>query len=271
MSTDGSAVCWSHDNGRRRMPADAGAVHRRTGQGEAAETWTPPFHAALVQKSMYEQVSPEVYVYAPEGPDVRGHLELIERYNQRAENPTAWTEHVYTGPDFLERMLREKKGNVVVLAGNNARKTDYIYRCVDAGFHVLADKPMVITPEDFPLLERAFERARANGVLLYDIMTAIEITTILAEELSQIPAVLRRAAKARSMSRRLPGERASLLKYVRVNRSGGRPGFLTRPSKARGCGRLHPPGGPDPVGGFPGRIIARAPSRSFRPGDGRRR
>lgn len=148
------------------------------------------FHAALVQKSMYEQVSPEVYVYAPEGPDVRGHLELIERYNQRAENPTAWTEHVYTGPDFLERMLREKKGNVVVLAGNNARKTDYIYRCVDAGFHVLADKPMVITPEDFPLLERAFERARANGVLLYDIMTErYEITTILQKELSQIPAV----------------------------------------------------------------------------------
>jgi predicted dehydrogenase len=148
------------------------------------------FHAALVQKSMYEQVSPEVYVYAPEGPDVRGHLELIERYNQRAENPTAWTEHVYTGPDFLERMLREKKGNVVVLAGNNARKTDYIYRCVDAGFHVLADKPMVITPEDFPLLERTFERARANGVLLYDIMTErYEITTILQKELSQIPAV----------------------------------------------------------------------------------
>jgi len=148
------------------------------------------FHAALVQKSMYEQVSPEVYVYAPEGPDVRGHLELIERYNQRAENPTAWTEHVYTGPDFLERMLREKKGNVVVLAGNNARKTDYIYRCVDAGFHVLADKPMVITPEDFPLQERTFERARANGVLLYDIMTErYEITTILQKELSQIPAV----------------------------------------------------------------------------------
>ena len=25
------------------------------------------FHAALVQKNMYEQVSPEVYVYAPKG------------------------------------------------------------------------------------------------------------------------------------------------------------------------------------------------------------
>ena len=28
------------------------------------------FHAALVQKRMYDQVSPDVHVYAPEGPDV---------------------------------------------------------------------------------------------------------------------------------------------------------------------------------------------------------
>ncbi len=28
------------------------------------------FHAALVQKIMYPQVSPDVHVYAPEGPDV---------------------------------------------------------------------------------------------------------------------------------------------------------------------------------------------------------
>ena len=30
------------------------------------------FHAALVQKTMYDQVSPTVHVYAPEGPDVAG-------------------------------------------------------------------------------------------------------------------------------------------------------------------------------------------------------
>ena len=28
------------------------------------------FHAALVQKTMYDQVAPEVFVFAPDGPDV---------------------------------------------------------------------------------------------------------------------------------------------------------------------------------------------------------
>src|SRR5665811_10906 len=59
------------------------------------------FHAALVQKSMYDQVDPVVHVYAPEGPDVQGHLALINAYNTRAENPTSWEEVVYKGDDFL--------------------------------------------------------------------------------------------------------------------------------------------------------------------------
>ena len=148
------------------------------------------FHAALVQKNMYEQVDPTVHVYAPEGPDVQGHLNLINSYNTRAENPTSWEEKVYTGPDFLEKMLEEKPGNVMVTAGNNAKKTDYIFKTVDAGINVLADKPMVITPEKFPLLEDAFETAAENNVLLYDIMTErYEITTILQRELSQLPEV----------------------------------------------------------------------------------
>lgn len=148
------------------------------------------FHAALVQKTMYEQVGPHVHVYAPESADVQDHLQRIEGYNTRPENPTRWQETTYTGPDFLERMIGDKKGNVVVISGNNARKTDYIYQSVDAGFNVLADKPMVITPDKFPLLLEAFDRAEENGVLLYDIMTErYEITTILQKELSHIPAV----------------------------------------------------------------------------------
>jgi len=148
------------------------------------------FHAALVQKYMYEQVDPTVHVYAPEGPDVQGHLDLINSYNTRAENPTSWEEKVYTGPDFLEKMLEEKPGNVMVTAGNNAKKTDYIFKTVEAGINVLADKPMVIAPEKFPLLEKAFETAAENNVLLYDIMTERhEITTILQRELSQLPEV----------------------------------------------------------------------------------
>jgi predicted dehydrogenase len=75
----------------------------------------------------------------------------------------------------------------MVTAGNNAIKTDYILKTIEAGVNVLADKPMVITPEEFPKLEQAFKVAAEKGVLLYDIMTERhEITTILQRELSKI-------------------------------------------------------------------------------------
>jgi predicted dehydrogenase len=148
------------------------------------------FHAALVQKSMYEQVDSTVYVYAPEGDDLQGHLARINNYNTRAENQTAWNEKIYTGADFFEKMLAEKPGNVMVVSGNNAKKTDYILKTIEAGINVLADKPMVITPEEFPKLEQAFQVAAEKGVLLYDIMTERhEITTMLQRELSKITAV----------------------------------------------------------------------------------
>jgi predicted dehydrogenase len=146
------------------------------------------FHAGLVQKFMYPQVSPVVHVYAPEGPELQDHLKRIESFNTRPNNPTRWQEQVYTGPDFLERMVRDKAGNVVVLAGNNTRKTEYIDRAVSAGFNVLADKPMAITPANFSLLRRAFTRAASKKVLLYDIMTErYEITSILQRELARMP------------------------------------------------------------------------------------
>src|SRR5258706_6387130 len=79
------------------------------------------FHASLVQKFMYPQVSPIVQVYAPDGPDLEQHLQRIESFNTRTENPTHWQEKVYRGPDFLDRMVSEKAGNVVVISGNNTR------------------------------------------------------------------------------------------------------------------------------------------------------
>ncbi len=148
------------------------------------------FHAGLVQKSMYPEVSDVVHVYAPEGPEVQSYLDMIEGFNTRTENPTHWKEKVYIGPDYFKKMLDEKAGNVVVIAGNNARKTEYINESVKAGLNVLADKPMVVTPENFPMLEEAFKTAEEKSVLLYDIMTERhEITTILQRELSQTPEV----------------------------------------------------------------------------------
>jgi predicted dehydrogenase len=148
------------------------------------------FHAALVQKSMYADVDSVVHVYASEGPDVKSYLDKVEKYNTRAEDPTHWKEEVYTGADFLDKMLSEKKGNLVVLAGNNQKKTDFIKKSVDAGLNVLADKPMAIDSPGFELLKEAFASADKNKVLLYDIMTErYEITNTLQRELALLPEI----------------------------------------------------------------------------------
>ena len=148
------------------------------------------FHAALVQKYMYDNVHPEVFVYAPKGKELDAYLSLVNGYNTRSDKPTTWKETVYTGDDYLQKMIREKKGNVVVLAGNNQQKTQYISEAVHAGFNVLADKPMVINKTGFHLLEKTFAEAKAKRVLLYDIMTErYQVTNELQKELSIIPAV----------------------------------------------------------------------------------
>ena len=167
------------------------------------------FHAALVQKFMLPSVSPDVRVFAPAGDDVDQHLKRIAGFNARADNPTHWNEIVMTGPDYLERALESKPfmvrsgqefvhvvaaPSVMVISGNNARKTEYITKSIEAGFNVLADKPMVIRPGDFPQLEADFAKAKEKGVLLYDIMTErFEITTMLQRALSQQARVVRHA------------------------------------------------------------------------------
>ena len=144
------------------------------------------FHAALVQKFMYEQVDPVVHIYAPPGDDLQQHIARIESFNTRPEQPTKWDLKVHASPDFLEQMLIDRPGNVVVISGNNSRKTEYIARSIDAGLNVLADKPMAINPQALELLVKSFKAAREKGVLLYDIMTErYEITNILQRELAR--------------------------------------------------------------------------------------
>ena len=146
------------------------------------------FHASLVQKFMYEGVDPLVHVYAPEGDDVLEHMKRIEGFNRRADQPTSWRTEIYTGADYLQRMLQDRAGNVVVISGNNAHKAEYILSSMQAGLNVLADKPMAITPSDLQKLQQAFAVAEKKGTLLYDIMTErFEITSILQRELSQRP------------------------------------------------------------------------------------
>ncbi len=148
------------------------------------------FHAALVQKSMYPGIDSVVYVYAPKGLGLDEQLNYIKQYNTRVEQPTHWVEKTYTGNDYLEKMLEEKKGNVVVIAGNNLRKAEYIKKSIDDGMNVLADKPMAISTQGFDSLKQAFADAKEKGVLLYDIMTERSVAaTILQKKLAHIPTV----------------------------------------------------------------------------------
>jgi predicted dehydrogenase len=148
------------------------------------------FHASLVQKEMYPGVSKRVSVFAPLGPDLLGHLQRITAFNTRRDEPTAWEMDIHTGPDFLDRMLRTKPGNVVVISGRNRGKIDRILASVRANLHVLADKPWILEASDLPKLEAALAEADARGVVAYDIMTErFESTTMLQRELVNDPAV----------------------------------------------------------------------------------
>lgn len=150
------------------------------------------FHASLVQNRPYLEVSPEVKVFAPNGPELDAHLQLVSNFNARAENPTDWREVVYRGADYLERFVAEAKSGslgdspVVILAGKNNRKGDYALAAIEAGVNVLADKPMAITPSVYEKTVRAARLAQEKGLFFADIMTERnEITTTLQRALTQ--------------------------------------------------------------------------------------
>ena len=84
-------------------------------------------------------------------------------FNRRAERPTAWELEVHTSPDYFERMLKERPGNVVVLSGRNGVKIDRILASVKGGLHVLADKPWILKSADLPKVEAALAEADAGS------------------------------------------------------------------------------------------------------------
>jgi predicted dehydrogenase len=148
------------------------------------------FHAALVQKEMLPGVDPRASIYATLGPDLLEHLARVERFNSRAERPTAWELDVHCSPDPQARMCAERPGNVVMLAGRNSSKIRKIQAALDAGLNVLADKPWIIQAADLPALETALETAARKGLVAYDMMTErYEITSIIQRELVNNAAV----------------------------------------------------------------------------------
>lgn len=151
------------------------------------------FHAALMQRSMYDQIDPEVHVYAPDSAEAKAYLDYITQYNTRKEQPTAWKELVYAAPDFLKRAGEEKSGGIAILAGNNRNKAGYISTMVSAGLHVLADKPMAIDRQGFEQLRQSMDEAAGKKLMLCDIMTSrYDIVNVIQKKLFQDTAVFGR-------------------------------------------------------------------------------
>lgn len=144
------------------------------------------FHAALTLRVPHPRIADEVVVYAPEGPELRDFLALIERFNRRADHSTAWRPVVVVSDDPLSRLVDEQRGDVVVLAGRNGGKARTIRRLHEAGFHVLADKPWLVGPGDLAHVQASL----AGWPLAMEIMTGRhDLPARLLERLVDAPAV----------------------------------------------------------------------------------
>jgi len=125
------------------------------------------FHAGLTLRSRDPRLADDVYVYAEEGPDVDNFIRMVDSFNNRAANPTRWKLHVYRGPDHLERLRSERRGDIAVISGRNDTKMASIHRLHDDGFYVLGDKPWLIDTAE----ESQLRGVTATRPLAMDIMT----------------------------------------------------------------------------------------------------
>lgn len=148
------------------------------------------FHATLLQKEACPGLSTRAAVYARLGPELLEYLRRIALFSTRAENPIQWELDVHCAVDPMAELLRERPGNVVVFAGRNRGKIGHILACLEAGLHVLADKPWIISSSDLPKLERALALADERGLIACDIMTErFEVTSQLQRELVREAAI----------------------------------------------------------------------------------
>ena len=115
------------------------------------------FHAALTLRSPQARAADEVFVYARDGAELHDFLALVERFSRRSPNPTRWRPVVTTCDDPLERLVDERRGDVVVLAGKNGGKARTIRRLHESGFHVLADKPWLVQRADLEHVRASLE------------------------------------------------------------------------------------------------------------------
>jgi predicted dehydrogenase len=132
------------------------------------------FHAALTLRERHPLVSDEIVVYAAVPPgegagggDAAEFFGLVEAFNRRPERPTAWRPVLRAGPEPLARLLAERPGDVVILAGKNDRKMGLVRALHDAGLHVLADKPWITRAASLSDVRHVL----AGGARVMEIMT----------------------------------------------------------------------------------------------------
>jgi predicted dehydrogenase len=144
------------------------------------------FHAALTLRVPQPRVADSVLVYAREGRELKDFLTLVDRFNGRSADPTRWRPIVTTCDDPLARLVDERRGDVVVLAGKNGGKARTIGRLHDAGFHVLADKPWLVEPADLEHVRASL----AGWPLAAEIMTGRhDLPARLLKKLVGAPAI----------------------------------------------------------------------------------
>lgn len=133
------------------------------------------FHAALLLRSPTSRIHPTIHVYATQGPDLDRFLALIDGFNSRSDDPTAWDVQVHRAPGdtaisertMLDKLIDEHRGSPVVIAGRNEPKLAAIRRLHDEGFAVLVDKPWIVSLAGLPDLQQV----TAGKPRVMDLMT----------------------------------------------------------------------------------------------------
>ncbi len=90
-----------------------------------------------------------------------------------ADNPriAADTAEVFNAPVYenLDSLLKNSGAGAVLTAAVNAKKADIIVKAVEAGLHIISDKPLVTSLEDLDRVAAALERHKS--VKLYLMLT----------------------------------------------------------------------------------------------------
>lgn len=117
---------------------------------------------------------PRRHVYASPGPDRDKFVALVDAFNSRVENPTAWVLQLHGDAGSaaqLEQLVADGIASVVVLAGKNNSKLATISQLVTAGIHVLADKPWATNLDCLDDLTAATQPPEDSPAFAMDIMT----------------------------------------------------------------------------------------------------